>query len=114
MADESPRPPTPDSRLLPLSGLKVVALEQAVAAPFCSRNLADMGADVVKIEPLEGDFARTYDTVVKGQSSYFIWLNRGKRSLAVNLRTGPGREILGRLLRRGGGAVSEHAAGAGR
>ena len=97
---------------LPLEGLKVVALEQAVAAPFCSRNLADMGADVVKIEPLEGDFARSYDTVVKGQSSYFIWLNRGKRSLAVNLRTGPGREILARLLRGADVLVSNLAQGA--
>lgn len=83
---------------LPLSGLKVIALEQAVAGPFCSRNLADMGADVIKIEPLEGDFARGYDTVVDGQASYFVWLGRGKRSLAVNLRTSAGRDILRRLV----------------
>ena len=83
---------------LPLDGLKVVALEQAVAAPFCSRNLCDMGADVVKVEPLEGDFARKYDTVVDGHASYFVWLARGKRSLAVNLRTAEGREILRRLI----------------
>src|SRR5712691_10120803 len=83
---------------LPLSGIKVVALEQAVAAPFCSRNLADMGADVVKVEPLEGDFARGYDTVVDGLASYFVWLGRGKRSLAMNLRTSAGREIIRKLV----------------
>jgi itaconate CoA-transferase len=83
---------------LPLDGLRVVALEQAVAGPFCSRNLADMGADVVKIEPLQGDFARAYDTVVKGQSTYFVWLNRGKRSLALDVRSERGRDILRRLV----------------
>lgn len=85
---------------LPLESLRVVALEQAVAAPFCSRNLADMGADVVKIEPPVGDFARGYDTVVQGQSSYFVWLNRGKRSLALNLRSEAGREVARRLIRQ--------------
>lgn len=108
----NPQHSTPNTQDLPLSGLRVVALEQAVAAPFCSRNLADMGADVVKIEPLEGDFARTYDTVVEGLSSYFVWLNRGKRSLAVNLRTAAGREVLGRLLRRADVFVSNLAPGA--
>jgi crotonobetainyl-CoA:carnitine CoA-transferase CaiB-like acyl-CoA transferase len=83
---------------LPLDGLRVVALEQAVAAPFCSRNLCDMGADVVKIEPLEGDFARKYDTVVEGEASYFVWLGRGKRSVALNLRTETGRQIMRRLV----------------
>jgi itaconate CoA-transferase len=97
---------------LPLSGLRVVALEQAVAAPFCSRNLADLGADVVKIEPLEGDFARTYDTVVEGLSSYFVWLNRGKRSLAVNLRSEAGRDILRRLMLRADVFVCNLAPGA--
>jgi itaconate CoA-transferase len=97
---------------LPLAGLRVVALEQAVAAPFCSRNLADLGADVVKVEPLRGDFARTYDSVVQGQSSYFIWLNRGKRSLAVNLRTERGRDILRRLIQRADIFVCNLAPGA--
>jgi crotonobetainyl-CoA:carnitine CoA-transferase CaiB-like acyl-CoA transferase len=78
--------------------LRVIALEQAVAGPFCSRNLADMGADVVKIEPPEGDFARQYDTVVNGLSSYFVWLNRNKRSLALNLRDAEGRKLLRRLV----------------
>jgi itaconate CoA-transferase len=62
----------------PLEGIRVVALEHAVAAPICSRHLADMGAEVIKVErPGEGDFARAYDSFVHGQSSFFIWLNRG-------------------------------------
>ena len=62
----------------PLTGLLVVALEQAVAAPYCSSRLADAGARVIKIERPEGDFARGYDAAVHGLSSYFVWLNRGK------------------------------------
>ena len=62
----------------PLSGITVLALEQAVAGPLCTRHLGDMGARVLKIErPGSGDFARTYDTTVHGLSSYFVWLNRG-------------------------------------
>ncbi len=69
---------------LPLSDVRVVALEQAVAAPFCSRQLADLGADVVKVErPDGGDLARAYDSAIRGQSAYFVWLNRGKRSQFV-------------------------------
>jgi itaconate CoA-transferase len=68
--------------MLPLDGLKVIAVEQAVAAPFCSSRLADAGAHVVKVERPEGDFARGYDAAAKGQSSYFVWLNRGKDSVA--------------------------------
>jgi itaconate CoA-transferase len=83
---------------LPLTGIRVIALEQAVAGPFCSRNLCDMGADVVKIEPLSGDFARAYDGVVNGLSSYFVWLGRGKRSLAIDLRAPDGRAILRKLV----------------
>jgi crotonobetainyl-CoA:carnitine CoA-transferase CaiB-like acyl-CoA transferase len=70
---------------LPLSDVRVVALEQAVAAPLCTRHLADLGADVVKVEPPEGDFARRYDSVVHGESAYFVWLNRGKRSVTLDL-----------------------------
>ncbi len=70
---------------LPLAGVTVVAIEQAVAAPFCTARLADAGARVIKIERPEGDFARSYDDVAAGQSSYFVWLNRGKESLALNL-----------------------------
>ena len=71
----------------PLAGVRVLALEQAVAGPLCTRHLADLGADVVKIErPGGGDFARRYDTAVKGLSSYFFWLNRGKRSLTLDMK----------------------------
>ena len=69
-----------------LDGLLVVSLEQAVAAPFVSSRLADAGARVIKIERPEGDFARNYDDVVKGHSAYFVWLNRGKESIAMDLR----------------------------
>ena len=73
--------------MLPLEGLRVVALEQAVAAPFCSRQLADMGADVVKIErPDGGDSARAYDSAMNGTSAYFAWLNRGKKSVVLDLK----------------------------
>ncbi len=72
---------------LPLAGLRVVALEQAVAGPFCSRQLADLGADVIKVErPDGGDIARGYDSVLRGQSAYFAWLNRGKRSIVLDLK----------------------------
>ena len=70
----------------PLDGILVVALEQAVAAPLCSSRLADAGARVIKIERPEGDFARGYDKTVYGESSYFVWINRGKESLALDLR----------------------------
>jgi itaconate CoA-transferase len=83
----------------PLAGIRVVALEQAVAGPLCTRHLADLGADVVKIErPGGGDFARRYDTAVKGLSSYFVWLNRGKRSLTLDMKHAAAREILERLV----------------
>ena len=82
----------------PLEGLLVVAIEQAVAAPFCTSRLADAGARVIKIERPEGDFARGYDDVAKGQSSYFVWLNRGKESLVVDLASPEGRQTLGQLL----------------
>jgi crotonobetainyl-CoA:carnitine CoA-transferase CaiB-like acyl-CoA transferase len=71
----------------PLDGIVVVALEQAVAAPYCSSRLADAGARVIKIERPEGDFARGYDTAVHGESSYFVWINRGKESVALDLRS---------------------------
>jgi itaconate CoA-transferase len=86
---------------LPLHGLRVVALEQAVAAPFCSRQLAEMGADVIKIErPDGGDFARSYDSAVNGLSAYFVWLNRGKRSVVLDLKREEERAILGKLIAR--------------
>src|SRR6187399_329160 len=71
----------------PLSGITVVAIEQAVAAPFATRQLADLGARVIKIErPDGGDFARSYDTAVNGLSSYFVWLNRSKESVTLDLK----------------------------
>ncbi len=83
---------------LPLAGLKVVAIEQAVAAPFCSSRLADAGAEVIKIERPEGDFARGYDKAAAGQSSYFVWLNRGKTSVTLDLSTPEGKARLEELL----------------
>jgi itaconate CoA-transferase len=80
--------------MLPLEGITVVAVEQAVAAPFCSSRLADAGAHVIKVERPEGDFARGYDAAAKGQSSYFVWLNRGKDSVVIDLATKEGRASL--------------------
>jgi itaconate CoA-transferase len=84
--------------MLPLEGITVIAVEQAVAAPFCSSRLADAGAHVIKVERPEGDFARGYDAAAKGQSSYFVWLNRGKDSAVVDLATKEGRSELERLI----------------
>ena len=81
-----------------LAGLRVVTLEQAVAAPLCSRRLAQAGADVIKVERPEGDFARGYDTAVHGQSAYFVWLNHGKRSVVLDFKSEAGLERLRRLL----------------
>src|SRR6185437_14640782 len=83
---------------LPLSGILVVSLEQAVAAPLCSRNLADAGARVIKIERPEGDFARGYDALANGQSSYFVWLNRGKQSLVLDLTRPDDKALLEAML----------------
>jgi len=87
--------------MLPLSGVLVVALEQAVAAPFATRQLADLGARVIKVErPGGGDFARHYDATVHGQSSYFVWLNRGKESLELDIKSHRGQHVLAALLAR--------------
>ncbi len=83
---------------LPLQGLTVVAVEQAVAAPFCTGRLADAGARVLKIERPEGDFARGYDDAARGQSSYFVWLNRGKESVVLDLTAPEGKARLAALL----------------
>ena len=98
---------------LPLLGTTVVALEHAVAAPLATRHLADLGADVIKIErPDGGDFARGYDGAVHGQSSFFVWLNRGKRSLALDLKAPDSAGILRRLLARADILVQNLAPGA--
>ncbi|MGZ8153685.1 MAG: CaiB/BaiF CoA transferase family protein [Burkholderiales bacterium] len=99
--------------MLPLRGLTVVALEQAVAAPFTSRQLADLGARVIKIErPKVGDFARDYDQSVKGQSAYFVWLNRSKESLTLDLKHPRASEILARLIERADVFIQNLAPGA--
>jgi crotonobetainyl-CoA:carnitine CoA-transferase CaiB-like acyl-CoA transferase len=82
----------------PLAGLVVIAVEQAVAAPFCTARLADAGARVIKIERPEGDFARLYDNAARGSSSYFVWLNRGKESVVLDLAQEPARQQLGALI----------------
>jgi len=84
--------------MLKLDELLVVSLEQAVAAPFCSNRLAHAGARVIKIERAEGDFARSYDSVVRGESAYFIWLNQGKESLQLNIKQEDDAELLQRIL----------------
>src|SRR5437879_8219637 len=84
--------------MLPLEGRIGIAVEQAVAAPFCSSRLADAGAHVVKVERPEGGFARGYDAAAKGQSSYFVWLKRGKDSVVIDLATKEGRQSLEQLI----------------
>ncbi|MEM9735913.1 MAG: CaiB/BaiF CoA-transferase family protein, partial [Pseudomonadota bacterium] len=81
-----------------LSGLLVVSVEQAVAAPYASAQLADAGARVIKIERPEGDFARRYDGLVAGQSAYFVWLNRGKEAICLDLKAKADREILAAMV----------------
>ncbi|MCQ4122179.1 CaiB/BaiF CoA transferase family protein [Rhodococcus tibetensis] len=88
-----------DPGTLPLDGITVVALEQAVAAPIATRHLADMGARVIKVERVgEGDFARNYDDAVFGEASHFVWLNRGKESFCVDLKSEEGRDAVLRLI----------------
>lgn len=84
-----------------LSGITIVSLEQAISAPFCTRQLADLGARVIKIErPEVGDFARHYDTRVNGLASHFIWTNRSKESLALDLKNPKDHRVLTHLLHR--------------
>ncbi len=99
--------------MLPLEGITVVSLEQAVAAPFATRQLADLGARVIKVErPEVGDFARGYDTTVKGLASHFVWLNRSKESLTLNLKEAGAKEVLRRLVRGADVFVQNLAPGA--
>jgi itaconate CoA-transferase len=97
---------------LPLDGVVVVSLEQAVAAPFATRQLADLGARVIKVERPGGDFARDYDATVLGQSSYFVWLNRGKESIELDVKSDRGREVVAALLARADVFVQNLAPGA--
>ena len=97
----------------PLRGIVVVAVEQAVAAPICTRYLGDLGARVVKVENTAGgDFARNYDDVVHGMSAYFAWANRNKESVALDLKHPLGREALARLTHRADVLVQNLAPGA--
>jgi itaconate CoA-transferase len=99
----------------PLDGITVIAFEQAVAAPFATRQLADLGARVIKIErPRGGDFARDYDATVKGLSSHFVWLNRSKESLTLDLKHSSATPILERLLERADVVIQNLAPGASR
>jgi len=98
---------------LPLDGIHVVALEQAVAAPFATRQLADLGARVIKVErPDVGDFARDYDRSVHGQASYFVWLNRGKESIELDVKSADDAPVLAALLARADVFVQNLAPGA--
>jgi len=98
---------------LPLAGITVIALEQAVAVPFATRQLADLGARVIKVErPGVGDFARGYDTTVRGLASHFVWLNRSKESLTLDLKRPEAREVLERLIARADVFVQNLAPGA--
>jgi crotonobetainyl-CoA:carnitine CoA-transferase CaiB-like acyl-CoA transferase len=97
----------------PLSGITVVSLEQAISAPMCTRTLADLGARVIKVErPDGGDFARHYDDVVHGSGAHFVWVNRGKESVTLDLKTEAGMAVLHRLLDRADVLVSNLAPGA--
>ncbi|HKU71727.1 MAG TPA: CaiB/BaiF CoA-transferase family protein [Burkholderiales bacterium] len=97
----------------PLDGITVVALEQAVAAPFATRHLADLGARVIKIErPKVGDFARDYDRTVKGMASHFVWLNRSKESLTLDVKHPKAKDILARLIERADVFIQNLAPGA--
>jgi itaconate CoA-transferase len=99
--------------MLPLEGITVVSIEQAVAAPFATRQLADLGARVIKVErPDGGDFARSYDATVNGLSSYFVWLNRSKQSLTLDLKRPEALDVLQRLIARADVFVQNLAPGA--
>ena len=95
-----------------LAGMTVISVEQAVAAPMCTARLADAGARVIKVERPEGDFARGYDRTAQGQSSYFVWLNRGKQSIALDLKEAGDMALLRRMLSRADVLVQNLAPGA--
>jgi itaconate CoA-transferase len=95
-----------------LEGILVVSFEQAVAAPFCSSRMADAGARVIKIERKDGDFARGYDHVVRGESAYFIWLNRGKESLIADIKNADDAALLHRMIAKADVFIQNLAPGA--
>jgi itaconate CoA-transferase len=98
--------------MLPLEGIVVVALEQAVAVPFATRQLADLGARVIKVERPSGDFARDYDATVQGMSSHFVWLNRNKESVCLDLKSPEGRRAMDKLIAKADVFVQNLAPGA--
>ena len=99
--------------MLPLDGIKVIALEHAIAAPFATRQLADLGARVIKIErPGKGDFARSYDSRARGMSSHFVWTNRSKESLTLDLKSPEGMDVLSKLIEGADVLVQNLAPGA--
>ncbi len=98
--------------ILPLQSVLVVSLEQAVAAPYCSSRLADAGARVIKIERAEGDFARGYDSAVHGESTYFVWLNRGKESMVLDIKQPEDAALLKRILAKADVFIQNLAPGA--
>ena len=95
-----------------LEGIFVVTVEQAVAAPYASGRLADAGARVVKVERPEGDFARRYDELAKGGSAYFVWLNRGKESIRLDLKDDADRGLLARMVAKADVFIQNLAPGA--
>src|SRR3954464_8305050 len=104
MTEQSPRP---------LDGITVVSLEHAIAAPFCTRQLADLGARVIKVErPGVGDFARAYDARAKGLASHFVWVNRSKESLTLDLKQPEALQVLEELVARADVLVQNLAPGA--
>lgn len=112
-ATQTPQASSSASSPLPLHGITVISLEQAIAGPFCTRQLADLGARVIKVErPGVGDFARHYDTRVRGLSSHFVWTNRNKESLALDLKKPEDFDVLKQLLDKADVLVQNLAPGA--
>ncbi|MEU4096442.1 CaiB/BaiF CoA-transferase family protein [Streptomyces sp. NPDC026673] len=109
---QSPRQSQHRAQRQPLDGVTVVSLEQAVAAPFATRQLADLGARVIKVERPGGDFAREYDKAAKGESAYFVWCNRGKESVVLDLKEEGDRALLDRVLAEADVFVQNLAPGA--
>jgi len=104
---------TPQNKTLPLDNVTVVALEHVIAAPFCTRQLADMGARVIKIErPKVGDFARVYDSRVHGECSHFVWTNRSKQSISLDLKHPAAAQVMDKLLAKADVLIQNLAPGA--
>src|SRR6202035_4795561 len=106
-------PDEEEARMMPLAGITVVAVGQAVAAPICTRHLGDLEARIVEVEDRSGgDFAREYDDTVRGMAAHFVWANRNKESVALDLKHPRGREVLARLVTTADVVVQNLAPGA--